>query len=68
MSSLALALPGEEVARQYGRLLAELERRGQLISTMDLLIAATALAEGAPLVTGNRRHFERIHGLEILDY
>jgi tRNA(fMet)-specific endonuclease VapC len=67
-SSLAVVLPGEELATIYGRELAALERRGESISAMDLLIAATALAEGAPLVTRNRRHFERVRGLEILDY
>jgi tRNA(fMet)-specific endonuclease VapC len=65
---LALSLPGPEVAALYGRLLVDLERRGEAIATMDLLIAASALADGAPLVTRNVRHFERIGGLELLGY
>jgi tRNA(fMet)-specific endonuclease VapC len=65
---LAIAAPGESMALLYGETLAHLEARGAQISTMDLLIAATALAEGAPLVTRNRRHFERVPGLEIVDY
>lgn len=43
----------------------QLHRRGELISDADLLIAATALRLGVPLVTENRRHFERVPGLEI---
>jgi predicted nucleic acid-binding protein len=35
---------------------------------MDLLIAATALADGVPLVTRNVRHFERIPDLRLLEY
>jgi predicted nucleic acid-binding protein len=35
---------------------------------MDLLIAAAAVVDGAPLVTGDRRHFERIPDLKLSDY
>jgi predicted nucleic acid-binding protein len=35
---------------------------------MDLLIGAAAVADGAPLVTRNRRHFERIEALDLIDY
>lgn len=31
----------------------------------DILIAATAIADGHSLVTNNERHFERIEGLNI---
>jgi tRNA(fMet)-specific endonuclease VapC len=38
------------------------------IGTQDLKIAATALANRLPLVTGNRRDFARVHGLVIEDW
>jgi predicted nucleic acid-binding protein len=68
LAPLELVMPAPSLAPIYGRLLAELEQRGEAIATMDLLIAATALADAAPLVTGNRRHFERIAGLEVISY
>lgn len=34
----------------------------------DLLIAAVALSRGATLVTGNRRHYERIPGIVLEDW
>lgn len=68
VAPLALSIPQHTVARIYGNELSALERRGEAIATMDLLIAASALAEGARLVTRNRKHFERVRGLEILDY
>lgn len=43
----------------------QLHRGGELISDADLLIAATALRLGVPLVTENRRHFERVPDLEV---
>lgn len=63
-----LVLPTASMAPIYGRLLAGLQRRGEAIATMDLLVAAAALAEGVPLVTRNLRHFERVPDLRLLEY
>ena len=60
--------PGPAFAPTYGRLLAPLQAAGALVSAMDLLIATAAVVDDAPLVTGNRRHFERIGGLEVIGY
>ena len=55
-------------AKHFGRLKADLERAGTLLADADLLIAAMTLARGAGLVTGNRRHYERIPELPIEDW
>lgn len=47
---------------------AELESRGQPIGPLDTLIAATALANRATLVTHNIREFERVPGLVVEDW
>ena len=52
---------GAEEARLWGRLSADLGH-----DSADLLIAATALARGWTVVTGNRRHFEPT-GVPVLD-
>lgn len=52
----------------YGRLRADLERRGTPIGANDMLIAAHALAIGATLVTDNVREFERVDELEIVNW
>jgi predicted nucleic acid-binding protein len=53
------------VAKVFGRVRAELEAAGTRIADADLQIAATALHHGLELVTGNVRHFSRIHLLRI---
>ena len=45
-----------------------LRKQGLLIDDFDLLIAATALANGMRLVTNNVKHFARIAGLTIEDW
>ena len=45
-----------------------LTHAGQLIGPNDLLIAATALAHGAILVTHNTAEFSRVPGLLIEDW
>ena len=51
--------------KKYGEIRWMLESKGLKIGDMDMFIAATALEEGATLVTGNIKHFERIQGLKI---
>ena len=55
-------------ALEFGRCKARLERARMRIADADLLIAAITLANGASLVTGNRRHYARIENLRIEDW
>ncbi|MGH7917507.1 MAG: type II toxin-antitoxin system VapC family toxin [Candidatus Binataceae bacterium] len=52
-------------AEIYGKLRAKLERAGQLIGAIDMLIAAHALHEQATLVTRNQAEFRRVTGLKL---
>ncbi|MGA2164560.1 MAG: type II toxin-antitoxin system VapC family toxin [Solirubrobacteraceae bacterium] len=49
-----------EIARRAGRI-----KRQTGLQIADAMIAATALEHGLPLMTRNRRHFERVAGLEL---
>lgn len=68
IAELRVVYPDERFPAIYGKLLAELERRGERIGLMDLLIATAAVVAGAPLVTRNRKHFTRISELKVLSY
>jgi tRNA(fMet)-specific endonuclease VapC len=57
-----------DAAERYGSIRDELEREGRRLPDPDLRIAATALAHGAVLITGNIRHFERVPGLGCEDW
>jgi tRNA(fMet)-specific endonuclease VapC len=59
---------GPVEARAAARLRADLERSGQKIGPLDTLIAATALGNGATLVTHDTREFRRVPGLSVEDW
>jgi tRNA(fMet)-specific endonuclease VapC len=52
----------------YGKIRAELEKQGEIISGMDLQVAPIAIANDLKLITGNTRHFKRIKILQIEDW
>ena len=56
-----------EAAQHYARVRAALERDGEAIGNLDLMIAAHALADRAVLVT-NDRAFRRVRELRIEDW
>jgi tRNA(fMet)-specific endonuclease VapC len=54
-----------EVTRHYARIRSQLERSGEPIGNMDLLIASHAASEGMTVVTNNLKHFSRVPGLKV---
>ena len=61
------AIPiSEPVARVHADIWAQLAKRGQAIGAHDLWIAATAIAHGFALATGNAPEFRRVPGLRVL--
>src|SRR5687768_3844946 len=59
-----LPLP-EKAGMRYGAIRATLEKRGEVISSNDLWIAAHALTAGLILVTNSESEFRRVPGLNI---
>jgi tRNA(fMet)-specific endonuclease VapC len=54
-----------DVADRASSIYAHLVSRGELIGDADILIAATAIVHQIGLVTNNRRHFDRVPGLQV---
>ena len=57
-----------KAAEEYGKIRAELERKGTPIGPMDTLIAGHARARGLILVTNNTREFNRVADLAVEDW
>jgi len=55
-----------ELCKAYGKLKAELRVAGLVVADNDLWIAACAVRHSIPLITNNRKHFEKIPGLHLI--
>ena len=56
----------DAVCRIFAQERYRLRTSGLPIDNLDLFIAATAVHHGLTLLTNNRRHFERVRGLNIV--
>lgn len=63
-----LTVPIADFDERAAAILDDLRQHRIRISTLDLRIAAIALAVGATLVTRNRRDFEQVPGLALEDW
>jgi tRNA(fMet)-specific endonuclease VapC len=68
LSTLDVLSPDLSSARLFGEMKATLFDSGQPIADADLVIASIAVARGASVVTGNRKHFDRIPGMMVEDW
>jgi len=67
--STANVLPfGKAEAKASAQIRAQLEKEGTPIGPYDILIAGTALANRATLVTHNLEEFKRIENLNVIDW
>lgn len=69
LTSVVQILPfHQREAQAAAELRAALEREGRPIGPYDTLIAGTALAHGAVLVSHNTRDFDRVEALQVEDW
>lgn len=68
LSPITILQFDERAAEEYGRIKAELEKKGTPIGPMDTLIAGHARSSGLILVTNNTREFSRVAGLAVEDW
>ena len=65
LSSISILPFDNYAAEEYGKVRAELERKGTPIGPMDMLIAGHARSERLILVTNNTREFFRVEDLDL---
>ena len=65
MAPLEILAYDEMAAKVYGDIRFHLERNGQPIGPLDVLIAAHALSKNLILVTNNDKEFKRIKNLQV---
>ena len=65
LSPLEILPYDEQAIWHYAQLRHDLQSKGQTIGSLDMLIAAHALALDVVLVTNNIKAFERIKGLKL---
>ncbi len=58
----------EKEARLYSTLIHLLWQKGITLGSHDVMIGATALVHGYPILTLNSADFKRIPGLKVLDF
>ena len=65
LSSISILPFDNYAAEEYGKVRAELERKGTPIGPLDMLIAGHARSERLILVTNNTREFFRVEDLDL---
>ena len=68
LSPITILQFDERAAEEYGRIKAELEKKGTPIDPMDTLIASHTKSRGLIIVTNNTREFNRVVGLTVEDW
>ena len=67
--SLFQVLPWcEKSSEEYAMIRNDLEKRGEPIGSMDMMIAAHAKSSGLTLVTNNYKHFSKVDNLKMVNW
>jgi tRNA(fMet)-specific endonuclease VapC len=67
LESMSIIPYTERTAREHASIWASLESAGKITGPYDLIVAATAVERNSRLATFNRRHFENVRGLSIIE-
>jgi len=65
LSPLTIVEYDNPASKVYGKVRSQLEKKGKVIGSMDLLIAAHALSLELTLITNNSKEFKRVDGLSV---
>jgi len=57
----------QATAMEHARIWTACEVSGKTVAPCDLIVAATAVERGSTVATFNRRHFEKIDGIKVIE-
>ncbi len=57
-----------KAADEYGKIRADLEKKGTPIGPLDMMIAGHAKSLGLAVVTNNVKEFSRVNGIEVANW
>ncbi len=57
-----------KAADEYGKIRADLEKKGTPIGPLDMMIAGHAKSLGLAVVTNNVKEFSRVNGIEVVNW
>jgi len=66
LSDFGVIYADEELCNLWAKITNDGLKKGRLISTADVWVAAVAMMFDIPLVTHNRKHFENVENLKII--
>ena len=58
----------KEISSQASQIYIELKSRNKMVEFRDIFITSTSIEYNLPLVTLNKKHFNRIEHLELFDF
>ncbi|MCC6549022.1 MAG: hypothetical protein IT279_03015 [Ignavibacteriaceae bacterium] len=65
VSQIKVRESNAEIAEAFGKIIADLIKKGRIIDDADIFIAATAITNELHLVTNNIKHFENIPEIKL---
>ncbi len=65
LSPFSILAYDERASTFYGEIRSCLEKQGNVIGPLDMLIAAHALSENLTLITNNEKEFKRVKSLKV---
>lgn len=66
LSQFAMYRANRTLCRMWAEVVDAEQRKGRIINTADAWVAATAIANNIPLISHNRKHFERVDRLVLI--
>ena len=57
-----------KAADEYGKIRADLEKKGTPLGPLDMMIAGHAKSLGLAVVTNNVKEFSRVNGIEVVNW